>query len=125
MSGKDTIEPTPEDWQAGADEEFVVDQKISHPDPAFEELRDKASERLRIEHDVVTTLGELRRAAGFNQSEIAERWGRGQSQVSKVERAPDSVEIATLAGYVRALGGNLSITIEVGGHTYHEDLVAS
>jgi hypothetical protein len=45
--------------------------------------------------------------------------------VSKVERAADSVEIATLAGYVRALGGNLSITIEVGGHTYHEDLVAS
>jgi len=125
MSAKDTIEPTPEDWLADAAEEFVVDQKISHPDPAFDELRDKASERLRIEHDVVATLGELRRAAGFNQSEIAERWGRGQSQVSKVERAPDSVEIATLAGYVRALGGNLSITIEVGGHTYHEDLVAS
>jgi predicted XRE-type DNA-binding protein len=125
MSDKDTIEPTPEDWLAGADEDFVVGQKISHPDPAFEELRDKASERLRIEHDVVATLGELRRAAGFNQSEIAERWGRGQSQVSKVERAPNSVEIATLAGYVRALGGNLSITIEVGGHTYHEDLVAS
>jgi predicted XRE-type DNA-binding protein len=125
MSAKDAIEPTPEDWLEGADEDFVVDQKISHPDPAFEELRDKASERLRIEHDVVATLGELRRAAGFNQSEIAERWGRGQSQVSKVERAPDSVEIATLAGYVRALGGNLSITIEVAGHTYHEDLVAS
>ena len=96
MSAKDIVEPTPEDWLAGADEEFVVDQKISHPDPAFDELRDKASERLRIEHDVVATLGELRRAAGFNQSEIAERWGRGQSQVSKVERAPDSVEIATL-----------------------------
>ena len=125
MSAKDTIEPTPEDWLAGADEEFVVNQEISHPDPSFEELRDKASQRLRIEHDVVATLGELRRAAGFNQSEIAERWGRGQSQVSKVERAPDSVEIATLAGYVRALGGNLSITIEVGGHTYHEDLVTS
>ena len=125
MSGKDTIEPTPEDWLAGADEEFVVNQEISHPDPSFEELRDKASQRLRIEHDVVATLGELRRAAGCNQSEIAERWGRGQSQVSKVERAPDSVEIATLAGYVRALGGNLSITIEVGGHTYHEDLVDS
>jgi hypothetical protein len=125
MSAKDTIEPTPEDWLAGADEEFVIDQEISHPGPAFDELRDKASDRLRIEHDVVATLGDLRRAAGFNQSEIAERWGRGQSQVSKVERAPDSVEIATLAGYVRALGGNLSITIEVGGHTYHEDLVAS
>jgi hypothetical protein len=125
MSAEDTIEPTPEDWLTAIDDKFVVDKEISHPDPEFDALRDKASERLRIEHDVVATLGELRRAAGFNQSEIAERWGRGQSQVSKVERAPDSVEIATLAGYVRALGGNLSITIEVGGHTYHEDLVAS
>lgn len=125
MSAKDTIEPTPEDWLSDADGEFVVGKEISHPDPEFDELRDKARERLRLEHDVVATLGELRRAVGFNQSEIAERWGRGQSQVSKVERAPDSVEIATLAGYVRALGGNLSITIEVGGHTYHEDLVAS
>ena len=32
MSAKDIVEPTPEDWLAGADEEFVVDQKISHPD---------------------------------------------------------------------------------------------
>ena len=67
MSGKDTIEPTPEDWLAGADEEFVVNQEISHPDPSFEELRDKASQRLRIEHDVVATLGELRSAASTSR----------------------------------------------------------
>jgi predicted XRE-type DNA-binding protein len=125
MSAKDTIEPTPEDWLSALTRSSSSTRRSAIPIPTFDELRDKASERLRIEHDVVATLGELRRAAGFNQSEIAERWGRGQSQVSKVERAPDSVEIATLAGYVRALGGNLSITIEVGGHTYHEDLVAS
>jgi hypothetical protein len=124
MSAEETTEPTPGDWLTGADTEFVFNQEIRHSHPAFDELRDKARARLHNEHDVVATLGELRRAAGFNQSEIAERWGRGQSQVSKVERAPDSVEIATLAGYVRALGGHLSITIEVGGHTYHEDLVA-
>jgi hypothetical protein len=57
MSGKDAIEPTPGDWLAGADEEFVGDHEISHPDPAFGELRNKASERLRIEHDVVAKGG--------------------------------------------------------------------
>jgi hypothetical protein len=60
MSAKDTIEPTPEDWLAGADEELVVDLAIGHPAPAFDELRDKASERLRIEHHIVAALGELR-----------------------------------------------------------------
>jgi len=38
---------------------------------------------------------------------------------------PETVELATLAGYVRALGGQLTMTIEVDGHVYHEDLVIS
>jgi hypothetical protein len=35
MSAEDTLEPTPEDWLSDADEEFVVDKEISHPDPEF------------------------------------------------------------------------------------------
>jgi hypothetical protein len=31
----------------------AADREISHPDPAFDDLRDKTSERLRIEHEVV------------------------------------------------------------------------
>src|ERR1700688_553330 len=125
MTAKDHTDPAPEEWLAATDEEFVVGQTITHPDPDFDGLRQTASDRIRIEHEVVTSLGELRRATGLSQTEIAERWGRGQSQVSKVERGPENVERATLAAYVRALGGHLTITIEVGGHVYHEDLVAS
>ncbi len=33
------------------------------------------------------------------------------------------MELATLAGYVKALGGRLTITVEVGNHVYHDDLV--
>jgi hypothetical protein len=54
---------------------------------------------------------------------VAERWRHGQPQVSKVEREPASVELATLAGYVQALSGRLTITVEAGNHVYHEDLV--
>lgn len=45
--------------------------------------------------------------------------------MSKLDQALDSAEIATLAGYVRGLGGKLSITIDLHCHTHHEDLVAS
>jgi transcriptional regulator with XRE-family HTH domain len=105
--------------------EFILNQEVTHPDPGFNEMRRLASSRLELEHDVLASLSELRRATGLNQTEIAQRWGRGQSQVSKVERSPENVELATLAGYVRALGGQLTMTIEVAGHIYHEDLVTS
>jgi len=53
-------------------------------------MRRLASSRLELEHDVLESLSELRRATGLNQTEIAQRWGRGQSQVSKVERSPET-----------------------------------
>ena len=105
--------------------EFILNREVTHPDPQFNKMRRLASSRLELEHDVLESLSELRRATGLNQTDIAERWGRGQSQVSKVERSPENVELATLAGYVRALGGQLTMTIEVDGHVYHEDLVTS
>lgn len=125
MTTKNHADPTPEEWLADTDDEFIVNQEVTHPDPAFDELRQRARVRLNLEHDVLESLSELRRSTGLNQTEIAQRWGRGQSQVSKVERAPENVELATLAGYVRALGGQLTMTIKVDGHVYHEDIVTS
>ncbi|MGH9122845.1 MAG: helix-turn-helix domain-containing protein [Acidimicrobiales bacterium] len=72
----------------------------------------------------MNSLAELRRATGLNQTQLAERWGHGQPHVSKVEREPATVELATLAGYVKALGGRLTITVVAGNHIYHEDLVS-
>ena len=125
MTIKNHADPTPEEWLDDIEGEFVVNQKVTHPDPEFDEMHQRAKARLNLEHDVLESLSELRRSTGLNQTEIAQRWGRGQSQVSKVERSPENVELATLAGYVRALGGQLTMTIEVDGHFYHEDLVTS
>lgn len=125
MTIKKHADPTPEEWLDDIGGEFILNQEVTHPDPEFNEMRRLASSRLDLEHDVLESLSELRRAAGLNQTEIAQRWGRGQSQVSKVERSPENVELATLAGYVRALGGQLTMTIEVDGRVYHEDLVTS
>jgi transcriptional regulator with XRE-family HTH domain len=125
MTIKNHADPTPEEWLDDIEGEFILDQEVTHPDPEFDDLRQRTRARLELEHDVLESLSELRRATGVNQTEIAQRWGRGQSQVSKVERSPENVELATLAGYVRALGGQLTMTIEVAGHVYHEDLVTS
>jgi transcriptional regulator with XRE-family HTH domain len=116
---------SPQEWLAAADNDFAIDQELRHPNSEFEALRERATNRLRLEHDVLESLSQLRRVIGLNQTEIAQRWGRSQSQVSKLERSPANAELATLAGYVRALGGTLTMTIEADGHFYHEELVAS
>jgi predicted XRE-type DNA-binding protein len=126
MSTDEHDDPTPEEWLASADDDLIVDEPWSHPDPEFDALRDQAHKQRRAEHEIVTSLGELRRAAGITQVDVAERWGRGQPQVSKVERSDlSTVELTTLAGYVRAIGGRLTVTVEAGDHVFYEDLVGS
>lgn len=113
---------TPQAWIDGAGGEWVTDAPLTD-DPEITALADDAYRRLEAEHEIVASLGELRRAAGLDRTQLAERWGHGQPHVSKVEREPATVELATLAGFVQALGGRLTITVEAGNHVYHEDLV--
>ncbi|MDH2902814.1 MAG: XRE family transcriptional regulator [Actinomycetota bacterium] len=122
MSKKVIADPTPEEWMEALDEGFVENSEIEHPSRKFGALRKKARDRIAIEHEIVSSLGELRRSVGLNQTEVASRWGRGQSQVSKIERNPERAELATLAGYVTALGGHVSITIEIDNHVFYEEL---
>ena len=123
MSKKVIADPTPAEWVSAIDGGFVTDQPMEHPSRRFKTLRKKAHDRIALEHEIVSSLGELRRTVGLNQTEVAARWGRGQSQVSKIERNPERAELATLASYVRALGGNITITIEVDDHIYYEELL--
>ncbi|MGH9124471.1 MAG: helix-turn-helix domain-containing protein [Acidimicrobiales bacterium] len=121
----DDNELTPQEWLDSTAEEGAHDDAWTHPDPEFPALLEQSRRCRRTEHEIVTSLAELRRAAGRNQTELAERWGHRQPHVSKVENDPTNVELSTLAGYVRALGGRLTITVEAGGHIYYEDLVGS
>ena len=116
---------TPQAWLESTSEEGGHDVAWTHPDPGFDALVERSRHRRRAEHEIVTSLAELRRAAGLNQTDVAERWGHGQPHVSKIENDPTHAELSTLAGYVRALGGRLTITVEAGGHLYYEDLVGS
>ena len=58
---------------------------------------------------------ELREAAGLTQTELAERIGVGQRQVSKIKHGDlDSAKIGTIRRYLEAVGGDLSIEYVVG-----------
>ncbi len=68
-------------------------------------------------------LAALRRAAGLTQIELAARIGVGQAHISKVERQDDML-ISTLTSYLKALGVNASLVVEVGEQTVTYDLTA-
>lgn len=103
--------------------EWVRGARWSHPSPEFASALAEARAKTEAAHAIVTSLAALRRVVGLNQAELGKRWGHTQSFVSRVERDPAGVEMATLVGYVKALGGRLSITVEAGDHVFYEDLV--
>ena len=53
-------------------------------------------------------LAQLREAAAVTQVELADRLGRNQSSVSRIERQ-DDLYLSTLREYVEALGGQLDL----------------
>ena len=58
------------------------------------------------------TLAEARVRAGLTQTEVAQRLGISQSDVSKLERR-DDLRLSTLARYARALGGRLHVGLQL------------
>lgn len=55
----------------------------------------------------------------MTQAELADRWGRAQSQVARIESAPPgSAMLRTINSYVEALGGSCVVVIEVEGDRF-------
>ncbi|MDA0565251.1 helix-turn-helix domain-containing protein [Streptomonospora sp. S1-112] len=60
-------------------------------------------------------LAEIRRAHGIGQDALAKQLGISQSRVSRIERGDlDRSEIATVRGYIEALGGEIHIVARFG-----------
>ena len=60
-------------------------------------------------------LAEVRTATGLNQEELSKRLGISQSRVSRIERGDlEKTELATLRAFVRALGGDIEVTVKLG-----------
>lgn len=57
-------------------------------------------------------LAEVRKALTITQTTLADRTGLKQTEVSRIENNPASVQIRTLDRYVAGLGGKLRIVAE-------------
>ena len=77
-----------------------------------EERRARVEARFRQLKDEVTSLGELRRAAGKAQAEIAATLKIRQPSVSKIEKQAD-MYLSTLRSYVEAIGGEFDLIVRL------------
>jgi len=89
-------------------EEFL--DEFVHPDdrPAVEEARQKRALQVRAEY-----LTEMRKKAGLTQAGVAEAMDVSQQCVSAIESG-SVAELATLAVYIRTLGGELKVIADFG-----------
>jgi DNA-binding XRE family transcriptional regulator len=89
-------------------DEFV--EEFVHPDDraAVEAARQRRVLEVRAEY-----LTEMRKKAGMTQAEVAEAMGVSQQRVSAIESG-SVAELATLAEYIRALGGELKVIADFG-----------
>lgn len=78
--------------------------------PPERQQRIKARAAVRIEE--YRTLQALRKAAGLTQAKISQELNMPQSNVSRLEKNSDML-LSTLQGYIAALGGKLSLTVEL------------
>lgn len=67
--------------------------------------------------EVARAVAEARARAGLSQKQVAALSGIDQSDLSKIERGLANPSVATLARIAKALGGNLSVHIEMPSST--------
>ncbi|GHC96617.1 transcriptional regulator [Nocardiopsis terrae] len=86
--------------------------------PVDREAVDRHKQRL-LDEVRAYRLRELREAAELTQVQLSRQLNVSQSRVSNIERGEiDHTEVDTLRKYVEALGGKLSVTMEIGGESF-------
>jgi len=85
--------------------------KLVAIDPARRTAIEAEADRLHTEY---LTLQELRKAKEMTQVQLAAVLGVQQATVAKYERQSDLL-LSTLTSYVRAMGGDLKLTVEFPG----------
>ena len=87
----------------------------------FSELRSRMTAERRARNEAAAremnreyVLSQIRREAGFTQEQVAHELGVSQPAYASVEKG-DNMRIGTLQKIVAALGGVLSLHIDLGG----------
>jgi transcriptional regulator with XRE-family HTH domain len=77
-----------------------------------EERKQRIQARAEDKTAEYLTLQELRKAVGLTQAEVSQNLQMPQSNVSRLERESDML-LSTLRNYIDAIGGNLTILVEL------------
>lgn len=77
--------------------------------------RDKIEHRGEEVLNEYLTLEELRKAQALTQKELAQKLDINQENISRMEKRSDMM-LSTLRNHVRAMGGELSITVKFPNH---------
>lgn len=80
-------------------------KSLQKPDVMAAYLAEKKEEELQ------TLLADLRRKAGINSTQVAERMGITQPAVSKLEKNASKASVSTLERYAAACGASIKIVI--------------
>jgi DNA-binding XRE family transcriptional regulator len=75
--------------------------------------KSRAKVKVRAEKAIEAIhLAEVRKALTITQTTLADRTGLKQTEVSRIENNPASVQLRTLGRYVAGLGGKLTLVAE-------------
>lgn len=83
----------------------VKAKALQNPDVMAAYLAEKKEEELQ------ELLAEMRRKAGMNSTQVAERMGITQPAVSKLEKNASKASITTLERYAAACGASIKIVM--------------
>ena len=86
----------------------TLDERLDALPPERRERIEQRAQDLIAEE---MSLRDLRRAREQTQASLAEKLGINQENVSRIEQRSDLL-LSTLSGYVRAVGGKLSLVAE-------------
>lgn len=79
----------------------------------YEDGKTVREDRIAIHQASSQAVASARAAAGISQKQLAVLAGMDQSDISKIERGTANPSVTTLERIAKALGGRLSIMIEV------------
>lgn len=83
----------------------VKAKALQNPDVMASYLAEKKEEELQ------ELLADLRRKAGINSTQVAERMGITQPAVSKLEKNASKASVSTLERYAAACGASIKIVM--------------
>lgn len=92
---------------------FWNDELDIEAETIYEDGQTVCKEELKLYRESSHAVAAARAAAGISQKQLAALTGIDQSDISKIERGVANPSVATLQRIAKALGGQLSISIQM------------